>query len=289
MKYDNYIQKIANRFKTFLDQIETEHNFEHGPEFEIAICKTLSRVLPSKYGVCRGYLVANDGRKAGDDIIIYNHDRFPTLRLIDNEAFAQKEQIPIEAAYAYIEAKNSLVLSGKDENFEKAIKQVCDAKSLVSGREAIDVTKAIDPNIVMRDLHAERRQHWPRICNPFFTAIISRRVRKSKGTEALTGAEVRAELGGHELPDDHPPDLIIAGEDVVGLPFVKNKNDEKTETYYSPFIVAESHYRLEEHPGLAFAIGFCSLINALEGIRLGIMPWRDIISDAIGAKMAPNK
>lgn len=288
MKYGNYLQNIADRFDTYLREIAAEHNFEHGPEFEIAICKTLRRALPAKYGVCRGYLVAADSDEVGDDIIIYNHDRFPSLRMIDNEAFAQRERIPIEAAYAYIEAKNSLTLSGDRGTFDKAIMQVGEAKSLVASREGIDITTAIDPTIRFTHLRPSRRPYWPSLLNPFFTAILSRQVRKSKGTEALTGAEVRAELDGHELPDDHPPDLIIAGEDVVGLPFVENK-DEKTDTYHSPFMVAGSHLRLAERPGLAFAIGFCSLINALEGIRLGIMPWRDIISEAIGAEMTPNK
>ena len=117
--------------------------------------------------MCRGYLVSAASDKVGDDIIIYDHERFPTLRSIDNEGFAQKELIPIEAAYAYIEAKNSLVLSGKDETFDKAIKQVGDAKSLVASREDIDATKAIDPNIIMTHLKPINRPHWPSILNPF--------------------------------------------------------------------------------------------------------------------------
>jgi len=68
MKYDNYLQTIAERFKTYLSEIATEHNFDHGSEFEIAICKTFRRALPSKYGVCCGYLVDADGNVAGDDI-----------------------------------------------------------------------------------------------------------------------------------------------------------------------------------------------------------------------------
>ena len=284
MKYDNYLETIAQRFKAYLGEIATEHNFEHGPEFEIAICKTLSRALPSKYGVCRGYLIAADGRKVGDDIVIYNHERFPSLRMIDNENFAQREYIPIEAAYAYIEAKNSLTLSGDNGTFDRAIIQVGEAKSLVASREAIDVTKAVDPYIAMNHLRAVDRQHWPRICNPFFTAIISRHVRKSDGANPLVGADVRAELDGRKLPDDHPVDLIVAGDDVVGLPFVKKEN-EKRDIYYSPFCLPESHIRLEVRPQLAFAIGFCSLIYALETIRLGSLQWPAFISDALGIPM----
>lgn len=280
MKYDNYLETIAQRFNAYLDEIAAEHNFEHGPEFEIAICKTFRRALPSKYGVCRGYLVDADGRKAGDDIIIYNHERFPSLRIIGNEDFSQKQHIPIEAAYAYIEAKNSLTLAGERATLPKAVKQVGDVKSLVENREAVKISTAIDPYIVFTHLRQVRRSHWPSLLNPFFAAIISKQVRKAEGSPPLVGAEVRTELDGLQLPDDHPVDLIVAGEDVVGLPFVKDET-EKKDTYHSPFSLPESHIRLEERPQLAFAIGFCSLIYALETIRLGVMPWPAIISDAL--------
>lgn len=282
--FDNYVQTVGKRFTSYLDEIAIEHNFEHGPEFEIAFCKTLRRALPSKFGVCRGYLVTADGRKAGDDIIIYNHERFPSLRMIDNEGFAQKEKIPIEAAYAYIEAKNSLIVSGKNETFDTAVEQVRKVKSLVASREEIDIKKAIDPYIVLTHLRQVRRSHWPLILNPFFTAIISRHVRKSKGSEPLAGPEVITGLDGYKLPDDHPPDLIVAGDDVVGLPFVRSE-DEKTDIYHSPFCVADSFFRLNDRPQLAFAIGFCSLMHALETIRLGAMPWPKIIGDALGIEM----
>ena len=90
MIFKNYVETVAKRFTKYLDEIAVEHNFEHGPEFEIAICKTLHRALPSKYGVCRGYLVTADDC-VGNDIIIYNHERFPLLRMIDNEAISSRQ------------------------------------------------------------------------------------------------------------------------------------------------------------------------------------------------------
>ncbi len=136
----------------------------------------------------------------------------------------------------------------------------------------------------MNHLRPVLRPNWPAQYNPFFAAIISRHVRKKDGTSPLTGAQVRAELDGREPRGDHPPDLIVAGDDVVGLPFVRSDTDQ-TDTYYGPFAVANSHIRLEERPKLAFAIGFCSLMHALETIRLGLMPWPEIIADAIDAEM----
>ena len=51
--------------------------------------------LPSKYGVCRGFVVNRHGDKAGDDIIIYDQEKFPTLRLLPKDDFSLKEEIPI--------------------------------------------------------------------------------------------------------------------------------------------------------------------------------------------------
>ncbi len=109
-------------------------------------------------------------------------------------------------------------------------------------------------------------------------------VRKSKGGKTLSGAAVRAELDRRVLPDDYPPDLVVAGDDVVGLPFVTS-DIEKLDIYRSPFTVTDSKIRLHERCGLAFAIGLCSLMYALGTIRLGIMPWPEIIADAIGVEM----
>src|SRR6266496_3746 len=107
MAYGNYIQTISSKFNELISEISAEHNFEYGPEFEIALCKVLRILLPLKYGVCRGYATSFDGKVAGDDIIIFDQERFPTLRLLEDNTFAQKQHIPIEAIYVYIEAKHT--------------------------------------------------------------------------------------------------------------------------------------------------------------------------------------
>jgi hypothetical protein len=78
--YDGYVEKLNKRFEEALSEIEANHNFELGDEFEVALCKVLRRALPQKYGICRGYLVDADGTSAGDDIIIYDRARHPRLR-----------------------------------------------------------------------------------------------------------------------------------------------------------------------------------------------------------------
>ncbi|WP_396150646.1 DUF6602 domain-containing protein [Flavobacterium sp.] len=69
--YDNFIIKLSEKFNRRLEEIETDFNFELGDEFEFAICDILQDLLPTKFGVTRGFVVNKDGVKAGDDIIIY--------------------------------------------------------------------------------------------------------------------------------------------------------------------------------------------------------------------------
>src|SRR5262249_21823428 len=105
MLYNDYLSKISTRFRNLLDEISANSNFDYGPEFEIALCVALRAVLPSRFGVCRGWVVPGSGNPAGDDLVIYDRDRFSTLRMIEQDNFARKEEIPLEAVCAYIEAK----------------------------------------------------------------------------------------------------------------------------------------------------------------------------------------
>ena len=111
MKYSGYLQRFG-QFESLFELIAARYNFDYGDEFEFALCDALRAILPERFGVCRGFIVASDGRSAGDDLIIFDRIRFPTLRLLRQDSFARKEQIPVEAVYAYIEAKHTLVLTG---------------------------------------------------------------------------------------------------------------------------------------------------------------------------------
>jgi len=83
------------------------HNFDYGDEFEIALCEVLRTILPGRAAVCRGYVIAQDGRMAGDDIIVFDATRFPVLRALGDD-LSRKEKVPAEAVLAYIEAKHTL-------------------------------------------------------------------------------------------------------------------------------------------------------------------------------------
>jgi hypothetical protein len=50
--------------------------------------------------------------KAGDDIITYECHLFPTARFLLDCDFSLKEQVPVEAVAAYIEAKHALEIEG---------------------------------------------------------------------------------------------------------------------------------------------------------------------------------
>ena len=77
-------------------------------------------------------------------------------------------------------------------------------------------------------------------------------------------------------------DLIIAGGDLVYLPFIEHE-EQGTQVYHSPFgIEDQSELQCWETPGLAFAIGMCSLFLALDTIILGHIDWRAVIADSLG-------
>ena len=136
--YSDYVKTLSDRFQSNLNTIEAEHGFDYGPEFEVAICKTLRSALPDRYGIARGFVVNAQSVKAGDDIVIFERSRFPTLRLHDRDDYSRKEYIPIEAAYCYIEAKHTLNLAGSDgQSLNKALDQVKKVKQVCSEREEI--------------------------------------------------------------------------------------------------------------------------------------------------------
>jgi len=80
MAYGDYLKTISTKFENLIAEISTGYNFDYGEEFEIALCKVFRVLLPSKFGICRGFVVTADGKQAGDDIIIFDHDsRIKTL------------------------------------------------------------------------------------------------------------------------------------------------------------------------------------------------------------------
>ncbi|MEK7122900.1 MAG: hypothetical protein AAB855_03525, partial [Patescibacteria group bacterium] len=68
MLYDNYVIDLAAKINSEISNIKAEYGFKIGRDFEFILCRLLSKILPNKYGIVRGFVVAKDGSKAGDDI-----------------------------------------------------------------------------------------------------------------------------------------------------------------------------------------------------------------------------
>ncbi len=64
MAYGDFLKTISERFEALYSEIEVGYNYDYGPEFEIAICKLLRMLLPSRFGICRGFAVSLNGCQA---------------------------------------------------------------------------------------------------------------------------------------------------------------------------------------------------------------------------------
>ena len=283
MKYSGYLKNISFRFESIFGLIAAQYNFDYGDEFEFALCDAFRAILPERFGICRGFVVANDGQCAGDDLIIFDRIRFPTLRILRQDSFAQKEQIPVEAVYAYIEAKHTLVLTGESkQSLKKASSQVANVKSLP--REDVPLSK-LDPYIKPFPFVVTAPTGFPKIRNPMYGAIISRQVRLKTNSEVLTNyEEIHKNLSDAKV-EEPPPDLVIAGKQNIILPYVQ---DGQSLTYHSPFHVdgVTSPFGWTSEDGLAFGIGLCALLHALAYIRLGVIPWKELLAEGLNQELS---
>ncbi|MCQ4320456.1 DUF6602 domain-containing protein [Stutzerimonas stutzeri] len=170
--YGGYIERLARKVEARLQDIEAIYNFDLGDEFELAICALLEGLLPAKYGVCRGFVVAEDGSTAGDDVIIYDRMASPILRSGMSRQFPVKEQIPVDAVFAYIECKHSI---SDPTVLEKAISQTEAVKRLVLTRRSLSNPdyEAEGPR------YGNKIRDWPREFPPLknqpFCAVFSRK------------------------------------------------------------------------------------------------------------------
>jgi len=283
--YSNYVAKLAERFDKALSEIEVVHSFDYGPEFEVAICKVLRRILPQKFGVCRGFIVDASGEPAGDDIIIFDRIRFPTLRALDQEDYAIKEHVPVDAVYAYLEAKHTLDLEGSgNTSLIHACEQAAKVKALCAHRTPVAL-QTISPNINLGSaLRVDVERGWPKYRNPMLTGVISRRVRTKAGV-VNDAAEIHSLLASVRFPVDPAPDLVVAGRSNIMIPGCM---DESTgEFIFSGFYLkGESTLYRYKAPEIAFGVGLCCLLCAIDWIQLERMPWQKIIADGLGKTVA---
>ena len=202
--YGDWATRIAKRVQRRFDEIDAHYNFALGDEFEIAVAEILREILPTRAGVCRGFVVTRDGLIAGDDIVVFDRVRFPTMRLL-GDSLALKEQVPLEAVLAYIEAKHTLCFASKDPKkatFAKACQQIRAVRALPE-REQVSALQ-IRPYMSLRpDLFvAEPRPGFFDHSNPLYCVVLARRAVVSDGDDdSPTLAEINS-IGAAAVSDE---------------------------------------------------------------------------------------
>lgn len=277
MAYKKLIVNITNSINDMMEQISTRYNFDLGDELEIGICELLSELLPQQYTVCRGFAVTGDDDSAGDDILIYARDRFPTIRPMRKQDFSRKQEIPIEAVYAYIEVKHTIFMDDAThpQGLNKAISQVSKVKNLPRAERSL---LAVDPYTILQIRGEAIRPHWPGFLNPLFGMVLARQVKATPKTlwEPHVGEAITFELNQSE----QFPDLLILGKDYLVVPTVKVSDQNR---YESPFFLEGiSRPVLRKPPGGALATGLISLLYALDTIRLDKMPYSAMLGEQLG-------
>jgi hypothetical protein len=288
MKYDGYLQFLSKTFLNRLNDIYGVYGFEYGTEFEIAICEILREFLPEKYGICRGFVVSENGEKAGDDIIIYDQERFPTLRLRNSASYARKELIPIEAVYAYIEAKHTIDWDEKSrQSIFKAVEQTIAVKKLCSTRPKVAIGQ-VDPQLPpLFDI--KTIDDMPSFRNPVYTCVIARNV-KINGKIEPAGNEINNYITQNPSTrksfidkNDFNPEIIVLGKDnFMSTGYYYNGASEKDgiETLFK-HESKECFYGIHHAESLSFGLFLAYLFASIDFIRLGRMPWVSMINEVI--------
>jgi hypothetical protein len=280
--YDGLIQRFTNKINQYLSDIDPVYNFEYGSEFEIALCYILRDILPKKYGVCRGYIVGRNANEIiGDDIIIFDPFSFPTLRFLPQNDYSLKQKIPSDSVYIYIEAKHNLTFDVASDELEqtqkkseitihKALSQVGKAKEMANKRPDRPLESVIEGFKFQRDYVRQAVPGYPDKCNPFYTAIITKKASLGKDPrKSLLGAIESVENV------DLLPDLIIAGPDKIVLPYLPGTQGKNT---LIPFRVPGTQLvtaGVSENNSLA--VGLCHILWALQHIKLQPIHWGEIL------------
>ncbi len=300
--YNKMIDKLSLEFDRQLDEMSIVYNFDYGPEFEIAVCELLRRILPSRYGICRGFAIDKDGKTAGDDIIIYDTFRSPTLRFLNREDdYARKNQIPVDAVYAYIEAKHTL-----DSNtFPKAIKQVRSFKRLcytrlheynAAAKAFLKSGNGLDGAHIF-DNDYSRINGWnPIVTTPVYSMILSRNyagmnARKDGGDndskEFLNDSIVDYfDRNPAERFDIYNPDSIIVGNHSTAFcacypPKQSDGTPDTVEiTKFYTGVDPLSCYQVDDTGEKSFGLAISHLMMALDYIQLGSIPWDRVFNTA---------
>lgn len=275
--YAGFLGTLIARFEERLGRIQVQHNFEYGAEFEIAVCEVLREVMPARIGVCRGYVIGASGATAGDDIILFDRARFPTLRLLGNN-LSLKEQVPADALLAYIEAKHTLYLGledqGKGQALRKAVQQVRQVKGIA--RKAVGLNE-IGGMTLGGGFNVNRTTGFPKIKNPYVTAIWAPNVDfggKQESVEEFLTATFN-EIGSHS--DQAGPDVIAAGQFIATPASIAGPQKMAPR----PLLADDCYLIGSRHGAKALGVALFQLLWAIEWIELGPMPWSTMMTSEL--------
>ncbi len=270
--YNNWLGQLAGRFQAKFDGIRTVHNFDYGDEFEIALCEVLKSIIPRRASVCRGFIVAQDGTVAGDDIIIFDSTRFPALRSI-GEDLSRKEQVPAEAVLAYIEAKHTLYVHGSaGQSLEKATAQTAAVKSL--SRAPLEHRHMI----AGLDLGAQviPAATLPKIKNPWYAAIWSRKSDWLGSERSI----LPSALGSTDFL--LRPDFIATDQGCLLPMLFKHDTGMPTPRMeIRPFLCEETAHVWSDLKDITLGLAAVHLLSAIEWIVLSEIPWNRMMSSCV--------
>jgi len=283
--YRDYVATLSRRFEANVSYIQYIYGYDAGREFEIAACKTLRAALPQRFGVCRGHVVNMKGDQAGDDIIIYDKFLFPTLRLLPEDDFSLKEWIPIEAVYAYIEAKHTLNLEqiadddGKQSTIGRAMTQLSEVKKLCATRERVPLEMITRRFLMPKGTVGHDDPSLPAFSNPMFGMVLSRYVRHGN-EDKLKQKAIQKLFIDYPYKNEFHPDLIVAGDSNLVRPSISGKTKKdpvQPKWFFEDGCDLQSLVTKE----VSFGVGLAILLTALDYIQLGMLPWPAIVNDAI--------
>jgi hypothetical protein len=121
---------------------------------------------------------------------------------------------------------------------------------------------------------------WPDKRNPVYTVILARQVRMRANTPIMKDpAQIYAVLIDRSFHVRNKPDLMVAGRSNILMPYVHLHDG--TKTISSPF-QAGTEMACFTVDGIAFGLGLCHMLWALDYIELGSMPWSSILSNGLG-------
>lgn len=261
--YGDWLATVTRQFQDAFGGIEAEYNFDLGPEYEVAICNVLRSVLPRRYGVCRGFVVAKGGELAGDDIIVFDADRYPVLRSL-GEDLSRKQKVPAEAVLAYIEAKHTLHIQGAGpQSLTRAAVQTNAIKQLPRERlehrhrfSYFDLGPQVNPPPIM-----------PKYCNPWYTAIWSRRVDWG-GLSKENCFPAMIDSLGVPLTTD-----FIATPDGCLLPCRQEASGMGTKRTINPFLYEDTEHVWFPIENQGFGLATFFLLYAIGWINLPDIDW----------------